>query len=229
MKKHEFLYKTIQLILYIILAGCCLYIILFDSRLYHLVASDPSIRLLCIFLWLTLGLSFIFIYRDFMFFSSYKSNYRELDFAVHSDPLSGLANRFSCDVMIEKYLDKPLPEDIACVMFDLTNIYMINQLYGHIQGNQVIKEFSDILRSSSTDLCFVGRNGGNKFLAVFENATKQNIITFLEKVKGKTQAYNQASSNCLSIEYKYGIAFHEGENVKMITDLIALSNQRIHQ
>ena len=102
--------------------------------------------------------------------------------------------------MIEKYLDKPLPEDIACVMFDLTNIYMINQLYGHIQGNQVIKEFSDILRSSSTDLCFVGRNGGNKFLAVFENATKQNIITFLEKVKGKTQAYNQASSNCLSID-----------------------------
>ena len=229
MKKHDFLYKTVQLILYIILTGCCLYIILFDSRLYHLVASDPSIRLLCIFLWLTLGLSFIFIYRDFMFFSSYKSNYRELDYAVHSDPLSGLANRFSCDVMIEKYLDKPLPEDIGCVMFELTNIYKINQLYGHIQGNRLIKEFSNILRGASTDLCFVGRNGGNKFLAVFEDATQENIAVFLEKVIDKVQSYNQASSDCLSIEYKYGIAFHEGKNVKMITDLIALSNKRIHQ
>lgn len=229
MKKHDFLYKTVQLILYIILAGCCLYVILTDSKLYHLVGSDPSIRILCIFLWLTLGLSFLFIYRDFMFFSSYKKNYRELDYAVHSDPLSGLANRFSCDVMIEKYLDKPLPEDIGCVMFDLTNIYKINQLYGHIQGNRLIKEFSNILKGASIDLCFVGRNGGNKFLAIFEDATEENIYIFLEKVKDRVQSYNQASSNRLFIEYKYGIAFHEGEDIKMITDLIALSNKRIHQ
>ncbi len=229
MKKYEFLYKTVQLILYIVLAGCCLCIILFDSRLYHLVASDPSIRLLCIFLWLTLGLSFLFIYRDFMFFSSYKSNYRELDYAVHSDPLSGLANRFGCDVMIEKYLDKPLPENLGCIMFDLTNIDKINRLYGHIQGNRLIKDFSDILRTVSVDLCFVGRNGGNKFLAVFEDGTQEDIDIFLSRLEEKVQAYNQSSSGLLSIEYQYGIAFHEGEHIKMITDLIALSNKRIHQ
>lgn len=230
MKKTDFIYKTIQLILYILLAAGCLYVILFDPELYHLVASDPSIRILCIFLWLILGISFVFIYRDFSYFSSYKKHYRELDYAIHSDPLSGLANRFSCDVMIEKYLDKPLPENIGCIMFDLTNIYKINHHYGHVQGNQVIRDFSNMLNLASIDLCFVGRNGGNKFLALFEQGDQYRIDLFLNKLEQKVMAYNEDSPNGLSIEYRYGIALHEEEEeIRTITDLIALSNRRINQ
>ncbi len=50
MKKSDFIYKTIQLVLYILLAAGCLYIILIDRDLYHLIASDSRIRILCIFL-----------------------------------------------------------------------------------------------------------------------------------------------------------------------------------
>lgn len=229
MKKNDFIYKTIQLVLYVLLAGFCLFIILSDDRLYHLVASDSSIRILCFALWLVLGLSFLFIYRDFSFFSSYKKDYRELNYAVHSDPLSGIANRFSCDVMIEKYLDKPLPEDLGCIMFDLSNVAEINKLYGHLQGNQLIRDFSNILSLASTELCFVGRNGGNKFLSIFESASPEDMDIFLERVSQKVRAYNHDSSNHLSIKYHYGIAFHENEEIRTITDLIALSNRRIGQ
>lgn len=228
MKKSDFIYKTIQLVLYILLAAGCLYIILIDRDLYHLIASDSRIRILCIFLWLILGISFVFIYRDFTYFSSYKKNYRELDYAVHSDPLSGLANRFSCDVMIEKYLDKPLPDHLGCVMFDLTNIHKVNQHYGHVQGNQLIRDFSNMLNLSSVDLCFVGRNGGNKFLALFEQGDQNKIDLFLNRLEQKVMTYNQDSSSQLTIEYRYGIAFHEGEEIRTITDLIALSNRRIN-
>lgn len=68
MKKTDFIYKTIQLVLYLLLTAVCLGLILPDRRLYHLVASDPSVRILCICLWLVLGMSFLFIYRDFNFF-----------------------------------------------------------------------------------------------------------------------------------------------------------------
>ncbi len=227
MKKSDFIYKTIQLFLYILLTACCLGIILFDERIYHLVASDAAVRLLCIFLWMALGFSFVFIYQDFHYFSNSRKDYRELDYAVHSDPLSGIANRFSCDVMIEKYLDKPLPKNLGCIMFDLTNIYETNRHYGHIQGNQLIRDFSNILHLSSTNMCFVGRNGGNKFLALFEDGNTYKMDNFLKKLNQKVQSYNQDPANRLLIEYRYGIAFQEGESVRTITDLIALSNQRI--
>ena len=229
MKKSDFIYKTIQLVLYLVLTACCLGLILLDQNVYHLIASDFAYRTLCIFLWLALGLSFLFIYRDFTYFSSYSRRYRELNHAVHSDPLSGLANRFGCDVMIERYLDKPIPENLGCIMFDLTNLHEVNTHYGHLQGNRLIRDFSNILHLASANVCFAGRNGGNKFLAIFEDGDSYKMDNFLKKLDQKVQSYNQDPSSHLRIEYHYGIAFHEDSNVCSITDLIALSNRRIPQ
>lgn len=111
MKKFDIL-KTVQLVIFLLLAGGSLFKILTDSRLYHLVTTDPQIRALCIFLWLALVLSFLFIFLDFSHFSSFKKEYKELDFAVSSDPVAGIANRYSCDAFIEKYTDKPLPDNM---------------------------------------------------------------------------------------------------------------------
>ena len=226
MKKFD-IFKTVQLLIFVALAGLGLFLILTDSRLYQLVATDSQIRTLCILLWAALGLSFLFIFMDFTLFSSFKREYRELDFAVHSDPVSGIANRNSCDALIEKYLDKPLPENLGCIMFDLTNIKEINEAHGHIQGNALIRDFSSILQSTSMNLCFVGRNCVNKFLAIFEDCTEEKLNSFLDLVDAKVDQHN-SSEGSFPIAYCYGIAFHEDSSVSTITDLISLSNRRIY-
>lgn len=229
MKMRKFdRYKTIQLILFILLAGISLFIILTDPELYQMTANNPHIRALGILLWLAFVLCFLFIFMDFSLFSTFKKDYRELDFAVSSDPVSGIANRYSCDSIIEKYLDQPLPPNIGCVMFDLTNIGDVNQSYGHVAGNGLIHDFSSILQASSLNLCFVGRNGGNKFLAIFENCTAQKLNTFLDRVCDKVDNHND-NPDSLPILYQYGTAYREGESIKTITDLISLSNRRIYQ
>ena len=58
MKKFD-IFKTVQLVLFVALAGVSLYMILTDPRLYQLVAGDAQIRTLCILLWASLGLSFL--------------------------------------------------------------------------------------------------------------------------------------------------------------------------
>lgn len=225
MKKHE-IYKTIHLFIVLILAAFAGVKIFFDPDVYYNVVHEPSLGLLCALLWGVFLVSFIFIYLDFRYFFQYKKDYRELDLSVKSDPISGINNRFSVDVLIEKYLDKPLPKDMGCIMIDLTNIQEINKQYGHVQGNLVIREFSDLLSDASKDLCFVGRNGGNKFLALFEKTTEEKMTQFTERLQQKVEAYNQKPT-ALPVEYQYGKAFHEGEEVQMITQLIALSNRRI--
>lgn len=225
MKKFD-VFKTIQLILFIILTVAGLFIIFSDNELYQMIANNPHIRILCILLWVALVMAFLFIFMDFSLFSTFKKDYKELDFAVSSDPVAGIANRYSCDTLIEKYLDKPLPDNMGCIMFDLTNIGAVNRRWGHIRGNELIYDFSSILQSSSANLCFVGRNGGNKFLALFENATSQKMDTFLARVDKKVKQHNADSGKVL-IQYKYGSAYREGGEVRTITDLIALSNRRI--
>lgn len=225
MKKFN-VYKTIQLVVFILLAGICLYLILADRTLYHLVASDPQIRTLCILLWIAFGLSFLFIFMDFSLFTSFKRDYRELDFAVSSDPVSGIANRYSCDTIIEKYIDKPLPGHIGCIMFDLTNIREINRSFGHTEGNALIHDFSGILQTAARDLWFVGRNGGNRFLALFEECSDDRLQTFLDLVDEKVRRHN-GNTDTHPILYRYGIAYDESNRIQTITDLIALSNRRI--
>lgn len=227
MKKFD-RYKTIQLIIFVLLAGISLLIILTDPELYQMIANNTHVRALCILLWVAFVLSFLFIFMDFSLFSTFKKDYRELDFAVSSDPVSGIANRYSCDSMIEKYLDQPLPRNIGCVMFDLTNIGEVNQSHGHVAGNELIHDFSGILQASSLNLCFVGRNGGNKFLALFENCTTQKLNTFLTRVSDRVDDYNN-DPDSLPILYQYGTAYREDDSVETITDLIALSNRRIYE
>lgn len=227
MKKLD-IAKTIQLIVFIIVALVCAVLILLNPELYHMIAADSRVRLICGLLWLVLFISFLFIFLDFSLLSSWKKDFRELNYAVHSDPVAGIANRFSCDAIIEKYLDQPLPENMGCVMFDLTNISEINKDYGHIQGNILIRDFSNILRMTSLNLCFVGRNGGNKFIALFEDTDRERIDMFLSRVEQKVAEHN-AIANAYPIKYRYGIAFHDGVATPTVTDLIALSFKRINQ
>ena len=223
MKKFSII-KIIQLILMLVFLAVCAYFIFFRRNLFHDIAQDSDLRMVCGMLWGCFALEFLFIFQDFSIFSDYKRDFRELDFAVHSDPLSGLANRNGCESIIEQYLSRPLPKGVGCVMFDLTNIREINEKYSHVAGNMLIRDFSNILKMASVSLCFVGRNGGNKFLAVFEDSSMEQIEQFLARIEKKVCAHNEKKTN-QPIAYAYGVALDE--DVKDITELIALANRRI--
>ena len=228
MKKYT-AYKTIQLILFIALSVLVVYVIFPNSDVYRQIATDSTMKVLAAALWIALGLSFLFIFLDFTFFFGYRKDYREMEYALHSDPSTGLANRFSCDALIEQYAGKPLPDNMGCIMFDITNIREINELYGHVSGNSAIRDFSNILRLASQDLCFIGRNGGNRFLAIFENSPEADLDKMLERVAQKVGVYNKEPSNA-QLEYAYGCAYSADEkDVTEITKLISLATTRIQK
>ena len=72
---------------------------------------------------------------------------------------------------------------------------------------------------------FVGRNGGNKFLAIFEESCREDIDRFLSRVESKVRNYNEKNPEH-PVEYAYGVAFDEPQKLK-INELVALSNNRI--
>lgn len=227
MKKYS-LYKTIQLVLLILLVVAVLFYIFPNDSAFHAVANDPTTRLLGAALWGVLVFNFLFILLDYAFFFNCKREYKEMELAANSDPVSGIANRFSCDVLIEKYIGKDLPDNIGAIMISISNIQEVNRIYGHLQGDLAIRDFSNILRISSSDLCFVGRNGGNKFLAIFEDGSDEKMALFLGRVKQRVNIHNNNMDNT-PIAYGYGMAFSGDGDSKDITSLIALANSRLNE
>lgn len=225
MKKFD-LIKTIQLIIFTVFAIICIALVLFNKDLYHAIANNPTMKLICGLLWFCFGLVFISIFIDFNLISSYKKDYHELDHAVHTDHISGLANRKSIDEFIEKHRNECFP----CVTLTPTNIQEINNSFGRAAGDDAIREFSNILMMSSVGLCsFVGRNDGLNFLAFFEKtASKDDIDKFLTNVEGRIASHNIINPQ-KAVSYKYGTAYNEGENAKTITDMIKISAQRVQK
>lgn len=226
MKKFSF-FKVIQVSLLAIMALVCTYLLM-RPEVKQDVFSDKTETVLFMMIWVILVASFLFVFIDLSLLSSIKLSYHNLYGAAYADQLSGIPNRFSCDTIIEKYADTKLPEEIAAVMIDLANLPEVNQLYGHAAGNKLLKDFSAILSASAVSFCFVGRNGGNKFLAIFEDGDDKKVYDFLARVENRVKHHNQAPDS-IRMEYRAGTALNNKEHLQQITELISLANERIYK
>ena len=227
MKKFDRI-KTIQLLLLIAITAASLVVILRNSELYALIATNMAARTISVLLWLTLGLSFLFLLYDFSSYADMRRENSELDNAVYSDALTGIANRYSVDAYIGQFLGKPLPEDMGVVTIDMTNLSEINKAHGHSGGDMTIQAFASILQTAAGRACFIGRNGGNKFVAIFRDCTETRLERFLDSVESLTDERNTAHEDA-PIRYSAGKAFNEGEDISTVTELVALSDKRARQ
>ena len=202
MKKFD-LIKTIQLILLIVITVTALVLILRDPDLYALIATDRTAKTISAILWVTLGVSFLFLLYDFNSYAEMRRENLELDNSVYSDALTG--------IFLKDLFGKIIGE--------------INRVHGHTGGDLAIQAFSSILQEATESNCFIGRNGGNKFVAIFRDCTDSRIQRFLAAVRKATDERNLEHPDAV-IEYIEGIAFNEDSTVGSVNELVALSDKR---
>jgi diguanylate cyclase (GGDEF)-like protein len=217
MKKRN-LMKTVQLIVFGILAAAAVFLVIGNS--------GRNIRAANFLLWITLALSFFFLFLDFNSIEEEDEKYNQLIREISSDEMTKLANRYSIDRMIDRYANLPLPENFCCVVLTLSNIRAINEKYGRKEGNEAIRRFSLILKMASVGHCFVGRNGGNKFVALFENGSEDSVRHFLDRIAEKVRE-NNAEDGSTPLEFEYGTAFRKEGGAAEVTDLISLADRRV--
>ena len=224
MKRFDFI-KTIQLILLAVATVAGLIVVIRDRTLAAQIAADGHIRLLAILLWAVLGVSFLFLFYDFNSWSALKRENLELDNAIYSDALTGVANRYSVDVYIGQFQNKPLPRDMGCVTVELCSLAGINEALGHNAGDNAIRDFAEIMTNASQGICFIGRNGGNKFVAIFRDCTERRLQDFQKNIAEGVAEQNRNHPEA-QLRYRFGAAFHEDDTVQTVAQLVALSDHR---
>ena len=227
MKKFD-LVKTVQLVLLILLTVIAIILVLVDRELYTLIAGNAHIRSLSIVLWVVLALSYLFLLYDFSSYAGLKRENMELDNAIYHDSLTGISNRYAMDVYISQFINKPLPSDMGAVTLDITNLSEINQVMGHTGGDEALQQFSEVLQQAVSGVCTIGRNGGNKFLAIIRDCSEKRMEKFVSSVEKGLEELNEKRGKA-PIRICIGTAFNEGDEVRSLTELIALSNRRAYQ
>lgn len=96
---------------------------------------------------------------------SLQSEVEKLRDEISKDALTGLFNRRALnkriDELLESYSDEATP--FSVLMLDIDHFKRINDSFGHVIGDEVIRRIGLIMRSQMRDLDFPARYGGEEF------------------------------------------------------------------
>lgn len=141
--------------------------------------------------------------------------YQEAVYLSETDHLTGLYNSSKLNNDLKKYkIKKSL---ISLALIDLDDFKKINDTYGHLKGDKVLKEFSDIIKSSirSNDKAY--RYGGDEFVIIFENIKKYDAKKIIERIKDNIEKLN----------IKFSVGIEDSQNVK-IDELIKNADEKAY-
>lgn len=131
---------------------------------------------------------------------------RELKSKIYLDEATGLPNKNKC----EEILTLEAEQNMAICVFDLNNLRIINNQQGHERGDLYINLFAKSLRKGVDENQFVGRCGGDEFIAFFKDVSKEDVKRNLENIK-------KECAKCSEIPLSYAAGFAYSNDFSKLT------------
>ena len=147
-----------------------------------------------------------------------KSN-RELKSKIYLDEATGLPNKNKC----EEILTLEAEQNMAICVFDLNNLRIINNQQGHERGDLYIRSFAKSLRKGVDENQFVGRCGGDEFIAFFKNVTKEDVKRNLENIKKECAKYSE-----IPLSYAAGFAYSNDFSKLTMRELFCQADKNMY-
>lgn len=106
-----------------------------------------------------------------------------------TDGLTGVDNRRALEQRLHEMFEHSLRlhEPISCVMCDIDHFKKVNDTYGHAAGDEVLKQFAEILKLEAREIDRVGRYGGEEFLLLLPGTVLDSAVTFAERVRQRVE------------------------------------------
>lgn len=130
-----------------------------------------------------------------------------------TDKLTGLYNRHYIDSVLDnmqKMLNR-YDTNYALILLDIDDFKDVNDTYGHNIGDMVLKDFSTLLKNSIRETDILGRWGGEEFLLIVPNATKDSIFILANNLKDKIQEYDFKDVSKLTASFGVSILQKDDE------------------
>jgi len=141
------------------------------------------------------------------------------------DALTGLHNRaFMFDVLNKMIALAERGSANFCLAYlDLDNFKRVNDLYGHSEGDMVLKSVAQILKRNFRRSDVVGRIGGDEFLVIAHNCTVDKLQERLESIRRDIETYLSA----YGISVSYGVVEVPKEGLNL-SDILKLADERMY-
>lgn len=117
---------------------------------------------------------------------------RELESALNqlgqlavTDELTGLFNRRQFTATLNKQIEnaKKAARPFGLLLIDIDHFKKINDTYGHLAGDEILKKFSEVSKLCLRDSDFMARYGGEEFVVLLPNVTMEILMECSERIR----------------------------------------------
>ena len=107
-----------------------------------------------------------------------------------TDELTGLFNhrRFQEVMTAEVERARRYGHELGLIMLDIDNFKSVNDTYGHLQGDMVLREVARVLRQSSRDVDEPARYGGEEMAVALPLTDLEGAYQFADRVRRRIEA-----------------------------------------
>ncbi|MBE5773530.1 MAG: EAL domain-containing protein [Clostridiales bacterium] len=105
---------------------------------------------------------------------------RQLEYTSYTDMLTGCYNR-NCYIDDLDRIRESGPETFGAMVVDVNGLKRINDLYGHKQGDLLIRRAADVLRETLDENIY--RLGGDEFIVLFPDIGEDEFNACVERLK----------------------------------------------
>ncbi len=120
-----------------------------------------------------------------------------------TDALTGVYTRHFFNEWMENYYEimKRKGEYATMVMIDVDHFKKINDTYGHLVGDEVLRKVGKFLKESVRKMDLVVRYGGDEFLVIFPQTSQKRIAPIMERFAAKLSKIKNALGFDVTVSY----------------------------
>lgn len=124
-----------------------------------------------------------------------------------TDQLTGLYNRWGFLDYVKSIIENPLNHnrEVLVLYADMDNLKMINDRYGHDEGDFALREIGMILKEAFRNTDIISRFGGDEFVAFALLGIPNYEKIMKHRIEEITERHNQAVQKPYRIEMSIGI------------------------